>query len=151
MEVALRLARAGSQRDLKEVPVGSLCVSVDGIIVSTGVNSMKQSCDPTSHAEILALRRAARVLGSERLPSLVLVSTLEPCLMCVGASVLARVDGIVYGARSEKTGALESRAADVLQGANHRPWVLGGVLEHECGELLREFFRHRRSGNLADS
>jgi len=137
---ALRLARAAGLRG--EVPIGAVVVS-GGRLAGSGANRSIGAHDPTAHAEVTALRRAARAAGNYRLTAASLYVTLEPCLMCLGAMVHARIDRLVYGARDPKVGstALLKRAG---RGLNHRFSVKGGVRDEECGALLREFFRRRR-------
>jgi tRNA(adenine34) deaminase len=143
MMAALEEARRA--RDAGEVPIGAV-VALDGAIVGRGFNQPISSGDPTAHAEIVAIRDAARRLGNYRLTGAVLCVTIEPCLMCVGALVHARIATLVFGAAEPRTGAVVStvRAAE-LPGHNHRVEVVGGVLEHECRELMQTFFRERRS------
>jgi tRNA(adenine34) deaminase len=143
MAVALAEARAAAERD--EAPIGALCLSPEGAMLARAHNQPIADTDPTAHAEIRCLRAAARVMGNYRLPGSILVCTLEPCLMCVGALIQARVAGVVYGAADPKAGALVSHLqGNALPFSNHRFWVLGGVLSEECGGLLRDFFRARR-------
>jgi len=127
-----------------EVPVGAVLV-LDGVILGRGHNQPISAVDPTAHAEIVALRAAATAAGNYRLTGATLYVTVEPCLMCVGALVHARVGTVVFGAPEPKSGALSSttRAAE-LPGLNHRIAVEGGVLEPACAELMRRFFRERR-------
>ena len=141
----LALVRARRALGTGDVPVGAVVVGPDGAVVGEGHNAREADGDPTAHAEVLALRAAARTLGRWRLEDCTLVVTLEPCLMCAGAIVLARVPRIVFGAWDPKAGASGSQW-DVLRDrrVNHRPEVLGGVLEDECGEVLREFFESQR-------
>ncbi|MFE7354993.1 tRNA adenosine(34) deaminase TadA [Streptomyces sp. NPDC057543] len=129
-------ARAG------DVPVGAVVLGPDGTLLATGHNEREATGDPTAHAEILALRRAAAALGRWRLAGCTLVVTLEPCTMCAGALVQARVDRVVYGARDEKAGAAGS-LWDVVRDRrlNHRPEVIHGVLEDICAGRLTAFFR----------
>ena len=142
MERALALARRAAEEG--EVPVGALLVR-EGEVLGEGWNQPIARHDPTAHAEILALRAAGRQVGNYRLPGSILYVTLEPCLMCTGAMVHARVERLVYGAPDEKRGAAGSRLdAFSLPGLNHRVEVTGGVLAEACGELLRGFFRVRR-------
>jgi tRNA(adenine34) deaminase len=132
-----------------EVPVGAVVVA-DGQIVGAGHNRPIGLGDPTAHAEILAIRAAAATLKAYRLPALSIYVTLEPCVMCVGAMLNARVVRVVYGARDDKAGALGSVYDIGRDGRlNHRFEVVGGVMESECAELMREFFRARRSGGSA--
>jgi len=142
MEVALEEARAA--RDRGEVPVGAVAVA-GGRVVGRGRNRLQEDQDPTAHAELLALRAAARALGSWRLLGVTLYSTLEPCAMCAGACVLARIERLVYGAEDPKTG-MSGSLAVIPQDPrlNHRVDIVRGVLAAECGELLRAFFRDRR-------
>jgi len=137
---AARLAPAGG-----DVPIGAVVVGPSGDIVSRAWNEREASGDPTAHAEILALRRAAAVSGEWRLAGCALVVTLEPCTMCAGAAVLARVDRVVFGAWDDKAGAAGS-LWDVVRDRrlNHRPEVVAGVLADECGALIRAFFAGHR-------
>jgi tRNA(adenine34) deaminase len=129
-----------------EVPVGAVAIA-DGQIVGAGHNRPIGLGDPTAHAEILALRAAASTLRMYRLTAVSIYVTLEPCVMCVGAMLNARIARVVYGARDDKAGALGSVYDIGRDGRlNHRFEVVGGVMESECAELLREFFRARRSG-----
>jgi tRNA(adenine34) deaminase len=143
MAEALREARRGGARG--EVPVGAVVVSPEGEIVARAHNRPVSSCDPCAHAEILALRKAGRKLGNYRLPGCRLVVTVEPCPMCAGAALHARVAEIVYGADDPKAGALRTlyRLAEDPR-LNHRAIVGGGVLAEECSALLVSFFRSRR-------
>ena len=140
---ALDLARAAGQAG--EVPVGAVVVDRDGGVVGVGANAREESGDPTAHAEILALRAAARHTGSWRLPESTLVVTLEPCVMCAGAIVHARVARVVYGARDPRAGAAGS-VLNVLEHPvlNHRAIVQGGVEAETSAMLLTDFFRARR-------
>jgi tRNA(adenine34) deaminase len=142
MEAALVEARRA--RDAGEVPIGAV-VSVDGTIIGRGFNQPIGAGDPTAHAEIVAIRDAARAAGNYRLTGATLCVTIEPCLMCVGALVHARIGTLVYGAAEPKSGAMVSavRGAE-LPGLNHRVEVVGGVREAECRELMQAFFRERR-------
>jgi tRNA(adenine34) deaminase len=128
-----------------DVPVGAVVVDSSGDVIGAGFNAREASGDPTAHAEIVALRAAAASVGGWRLAGCTLVVTLEPCTMCAGALVLARVDRVVFGAVDPKAGAVGS-LWDVVRDRrlNHRPEVTSGVLEAECGELLRSFFEGRR-------
>ena len=142
MREALNQAQAAFESG--EVPVGAVVVH-EGRVVGRGHNQPIASHDPTAHAEVVAVREAAQALGNYRLTGCTLYVTLEPCLMCVGALVHARVEAVVFGAPEPKSGALVSvvQAMD-LPGLNHRFLVTAGVLEPECGELMRRFFRERR-------
>ena len=142
MDAALEQARLALDAD--EVPIGAVLV-IDGSIVARGYNQPIGACDPTAHALMLVLREAARAVGNYRLTSADVYVTLEPCLMCVGALVHARVRSVVYGADEPKTGALVSamRALDTA-GLNHRFHVTGGVRQEAARELIQEFFRKKR-------
>ncbi len=142
MRLALREAELASQHD--DVPVGAVVVA-GGEVIGTGHNERQLRQDPSAHAEMIALRDAARHLGSWRVLDAVLYVTLEPCAMCAGAIVLARVPRVVYGCTDPKAGAAGS-VLDVLAQPrlNHRPAVAGGLLADECAELLRAFFASRR-------
>ena len=144
MADAIAQARRGEAEG--EVPVGAIAVA-DGQIVGAGHNQPIGLGDPTAHAEILAIRAAASTLKTYRLTAVSMYVTLEPCVMCVGAMVNARVARVVYGARDEKAGALGSVYDIGRDGRlNHRLEVVGGVMEPECAEIMREFFRARRGG-----
>src|SRR3954453_14201148 len=142
MEAAMQEARLALAHD--DVPIGAVVV-LDGSIIGRGHNERERREDPTAHAEVLALREAAAALRSWRVLDATLYVTLEPCTMCAGAIVLARVPRVVYGCADPKAGAAGS-VLDVLAEPrlNHRPEVVGGVLADECAELLRSFFRARR-------
>lgn len=145
-EYFMRLALREAERALEheDVPIGAVLVH-DGEVLAAAHNERELREDPTAHAEILAVREAAATLGTWRLLDTVLYVTLEPCAMCAGALVLARVPRVVYGAGDPKAGAAGS-VLDVLgePRLNHRPEVAGGLLAEECGRLLREFFAARR-------
>lgn len=128
-----------------DVPVGAVVVSAAGEVLGRGRNARERDGDPTAHAEMLALREAARTLGTWHLDGCMLVVTLEPCAMCAGACVLSRLDRVVFGAYDPKAGAAGS-VHDLLRDrrANHRPQVVGGVRAEEAGLLLRDFFAARR-------
>ena len=138
------LALAAQARDADEVPVGAVVVLGDRI-VGRGFNHPRGAGDPTAHAEIMAIRDAARTVGNYRLTGATLVVTIEPCLMCVGALVHARIGTLIYGAPEPRTGAVAStvRAGD-LPGHNHRFAVVAGIREDECRALMQAFFRQRR-------
>jgi tRNA(adenine34) deaminase len=142
MRLALREAERALEHE--DVPIGAVLVR-GGEVVATAHNERELRQDPTAHAEIIALREAARAAGSWRVLDTVLYVTLEPCAMCAGAIVLARVPRVAYGASDPKAGACGS-VLDVLgeQRLNHRPEVAGGLLAQECGELLSGFFASRR-------
>jgi tRNA(adenine34) deaminase len=142
MRLALREAERALEHD--DIPVGAIVV-LDGEVVGTGHNEREVRADPTAHAELIALRDAARALGTWRVLESVLYVTLEPCAMCAGAIVLARVPRVVFGASDPKAGAAGS-VLDVLgePRLNHRPQVESGLLAEECADLLRSFFASRR-------
>ena len=142
MRLAIREAQAALDHD--DVPIGAVVVR-DGEVIGAGHNERELRQDPTAHAELLALREASRALGSWRVLEAVLYVTLEPCTMCAGAIVLARVPRVVYGATDPKAGAAGS-VLDILAQPrlNHRPAVAGGLLAQECGALLTDFFGSRR-------
>lgn len=145
MRQALDVAAAAGD----DVPVGALVLEESGEVVGRGHNRRELDHDPTAHAEVVALRQAAAVRGEWRLRGCTLVVTLEPCTMCAGAIGLARLDRLVFGAYDPKAGAVGS-LWDVLRDRrlNHRPEVVSGVLEQECGELLRRFFEQHRDRDL---
>ncbi len=132
-----------------EVPVGAVVVDSHGEILGAGFNRTIQDHDPTGHAEIVALRAAALRMGNYRLPGVSLYVTLEPCAMCIGAIMHARVGRVVFAATDPKTGACGS-VINLPQESrlNHHAEVIGGVLAHECSALLRDFFRQRRSKEI---
>src|SRR6201997_2728403 len=142
MRLALREASRALEHD--DIPVGAIVVK-DGEVIGTGHNERELRADPTAHAEMMALREAARTLGSWRVLDAVLYVTLEPCSMCAGAIVLARVPRVVFGASDPKAGACGS-VVDLLSEPrlNHRPQVQSGLLAEECADLLRAFFASRR-------
>src|SRR5215471_12336428 len=143
MREALEQARLA--RDAGEVPIGAV-VSLNGVIVARGFNQPISSGDPTAHAEIVAIREAARHAGNYRLTDATLCVTIEPCLMCVGALVHARIGTLVYGAAEPRTGAIVSTVrGGELPGHNHRFEIVAGVREDECRRLMQAFFRERRS------
>jgi tRNA(adenine34) deaminase len=143
MRQALAAAREAENRG--EVPVGT-CVVHDGQLIAVCGNRTRIDCDPTAHAEIVALRETARKLGNYRLTGVDVYSTIEPCAMCAGALIQARISRLIYGARDERAGAVHSRFricdTDFL---NHRIEVREGVLEDECRALMQDFFRRRRT------
>jgi tRNA(adenine34) deaminase len=143
MHVAI--AAAHEARKLDEVPIGACLVGTSGELIASGFNRTITDCDPTAHAEILTLRAAAAKIGNYRLTGTTLYSTIEPCAMCAGALVNARVGRLVYGAADERFGAVETRFrlcdSAVL---NHRIEITSGVLAGECRRLMQEFFRDRR-------
>jgi tRNA(adenine34) deaminase len=145
---ALALARAAAE--VGEVPIGAVALH-EGAVVGRGANRREGARDPTAHAELLAIQQAARTLGRWRLSGVTLVVTLEPCAMCAGAMVLARIDRLVFGASDPKAGAagsLMDLTADPR--LNHRFPVERGVRGEDCGALLREFFRARRAAGQGD-
>jgi tRNA(adenine34) deaminase len=147
MRAAVEAARAAAER-FDEVPVGAVVLDAGGALLAVAGNRTRTDCDPTAHAEVVALREAARRAGNFRLTGATLYSTIEPCAMCAGALIQARVRRLVYGARDERAGAVESvfRVCDNSL-LNHRIELTPGVLEAECRELMRHFFRARRRRN----
>jgi tRNA(adenine34) deaminase len=149
-DAAMRRALAEGHAALAtgDVPVGAVVLDPAGEVLAVGHNAREAEADPTGHAEIVAMRSAAQTLGTWRLEGCTLVVTLEPCTMCAGALVLARVARLVYGATDPKAGAVAS-LWDVVRDRrlNHRPEVVGGVLAAECAEPLREFFAAHRGAD----
>jgi tRNA(adenine34) deaminase len=145
------LAAAVEARDRDEVPVGT-CIVVGEKVLAVAGNRTRTDKDPTAHAEIVALREAAKQLDNFRLTEAVVYSTIEPCVMCAGALIQARVNRLVYGAADERAGAVESHfrvcETDFL---NHRIEITAGVLAAECRELMQEFFRKRREHKTVTS
>ena len=142
MRLALEQAREAERRG--EVPVGAIVV-LDGEVIGAGCNQPISAHDPTAHAEIVALRAAARRIGNYRLSGATLYVTIEPCQMCVGAMVHARISRLVYGTREPKAGAIESAMrAHEHPALNHRLIAEGGVLEDDCRAIMQEFFEERR-------
>ena len=148
MRQALDAAREARARG--EVPVGTCVVSGDKVLAVAG-NRTRTDCDPTAHAEMVALREASKKVGNYRLTGIDVYSTIEPCAMCAGALIQARVKRLIYGARDERAGAVDSKFricdTDFL---NHRIEIVEGVLEVECRELMQEFFRERRGSLKID-
>lgn len=143
----MRMALAEAATAAPDVPIGAIVVDEAGEVLSRAHNERELTGDPTAHAEVLALRRAAAIKGEWRLTGCTLIVTLEPCTMCAGAAVLARVDRIVYGAIDLKAGAVGS-LWDVVRDRrlNHHPEVITGILAEECAAPLIEFFSSRRFG-----
>lgn len=140
------LAAASEARRRGEVPIGACVVTSDGRLLGIAGNRTRSDCDPTAHAEIVALREAAHAFGNYRLTGAIVYSTIEPCVMCAGALIQARVKRLVYGARDERFGAAESQFRICDSGSlNHRVEITSGVLEAECRSLMQEFFRARRT------
>ena len=142
----LALAEAHAAEAAGEVPVGALVISAAGAVIGRGNNQVLRSNDPTAHAEVIALREAGHTLGNYRLLGCTLVCTLEPCAMCAGAILHARLARLVYAARDPKAGACGSVLSVLNHPAlNHRVEVTEGILDEECGSLLTGFFRRRRA------
>lgn len=134
-------------RDLSEVPIGACLINNQGELIAVAGNRTISTCDPTAHAEILVLREAARRIGNYRLTETVVYTTIEPCAMCAGALVNARVKRLVYGATDERFGAVETIFNICDNGSlNHRLEIESGVLADECKKLMQDFFRARRNG-----
>lgn len=142
MHEALSEAKLAFQKG--EVPIGAVIIK-DGVIIARGHNLRETQLDPTAHAEVVAIRKAASALGSWRLTGCTLYATIEPCPMCAGALLMARVDRVVYGAADMKAGAVDS-LYDLLRDErlNHRCQVRAGVLQHQCAEIMQSFFRRLR-------
>lgn len=141
----LALAEAQQALTTDDVPIGAVVVGPDGNVLGRGRNEREASADPTAHAEMIAIRQAARTLNRWRLDDCALAVTLEPCAMCAGAIVLARIPRVVFGAWDEKAGASGS-VFDILRERRLNHWVevYAGVREQECGDLLRDFFADHR-------
>ena len=148
-DVAMRAALDEARRahESGDVPIGAVVLDDTGSVIGRGHNARERDVDPTGHAELVAIRRAAQATGQWRLAGCTLVVTLEPCTMCAGAVVLSRLDRLVFGAYDAKAGAVGS-LWDVVRDRrlNHRPEVVGGVLAEECSALLDDFFAHQRLG-----
>jgi tRNA(adenine34) deaminase len=144
--MTLALAEADHAQGSADVPIGAVVVDADGQVIGRGHNEREATGDPTAHAEVLAIREAAKRVGEWRLTGCTLVVTLEPCTMCAGAIVLARLDRLVFAAYDEKAGAVGS-LWDVVRDRrlNHRPEVVGGVMADEAGARLRDFFTGHRT------
>ena len=144
MELALEQARLAYQED--EVPVGAVLVDGSENLLASARNQPVGLDDPSAHSEILALRRAGQIKRNYRLPGTILITTLEPCLMCAGALIQARIAGLVFASRDPKAGAIVSRMNlfDNFPWLNHRFWIQEGILAEESRELLRGFFAARR-------
>lgn len=141
----LALEQAGLAEKQGEVPVGAVVLNAERRVLATAYNQTLRLVDPAGHAEMLALREAAARVGNHRLNGAVLVVTLEPCLMCLGAMIQARIGGLVFGARDPKAGAVLSRInVNDLHWLNHRFWIMEGILVEECEKVLHEFFQVRR-------
>ena len=144
-QLAMHAALAEAAKCKDDVPVGAVLVDSEGAIVATGRNDKELNADPTGHAEIVAIREAAKARGSWRLDDLTLVVTLEPCVMCAGAIVAARIPRVVFGAWDERVGASGSLYDLLRDGRLGTPVeVIPGVLEKECGDVLTQFFEARR-------
>ena len=145
MHQAIKLAKKG--RELNEVPVGAI-VTFKGEIVGKGYNQCIQNQDPTAHAEIIAMRAAAKHIGNYRLNECNLYVTLEPCLMCFGACVHARISKLIYGADDLKIGAVKSNLEQIYSTKlNHKFEIISGILKEECAEVLSSFFKEKRLKN----
>ena len=147
MQIAL--AEAETARELDEVPIGACIISEEGSLLAAASNRTITNNDPTAHAEILALRAAAEKLGNYRLTGTTVYTTIEPCAMCAGALVNARVSRLVFGAHDERFGAVETRfrLCDSSE-LNHRMEIESGLLAEECRRLMQDFFRERRAARI---
>ena len=143
MRRALDLALQGDAAG--EVPVGAVVIGTSGELIGAAYNRPVSNCDPTAHAEILALREAATSVGNYRLPGCQVYVTIEPCTMCVGALVHSRVSRLVFGAREPKAGALLSHPVNAGQKLNHKFEMVEGVLSEECARVMQDFFARRRN------
>jgi len=140
----LALKEAQKANDIDEVPIGAVIIK-DGKVISRAHNLREKSQSATAHAEVIAINKACKKLNSWRLDGCVLYVTLEPCTMCIGASILSRVDGIVFGAKDPKGGSLGSLYdISLIKGFNHYPWVVSGICEEESSSILKEFFKNKR-------
>jgi len=144
----IAIAEADRARDLDEVPIGACIVDAEGNILAAASNRTITNNDPTAHAEILALRAAADKIGNYRLTGTTMYSTIEPCVMCAGALVNARVARLVFGAHDERFGGVETkfRLCDSTD-LNHRIEIVSGTLANDCRELMQDFFKMKRSGS----
>ena len=141
MQAAIRMAKKAGKKD--EVPIGAVIIK-NGRIIAKGYNTRETRRDPLGHAEIIAIRKAARKMGGWRLSGCTLYVTLEPCPMCAGAIINARIDTVVFGAYDPKAGAFGS-LYDLSEGKlNHKPNIIGGVLKDQCAALLKDFFASKR-------
>lgn len=146
--MTLALKEAQKANGLDEVPIGAVIIK-DGKIISKAYNLREKNQSATAHAEVLAINKACKKLNTWRLVGCVLYVTLEPCTMCVGASILSRVDGIVYGAKDPKGGSLGSLYdISLIKGFNHYPWIVSGVCEEESTNLLKNFFKNKRKKSI---
>lgn len=144
----LALKEAQKANDIDEVPIGAVIIK-DGIVISKAHNLREKNQSATAHAEVIAINKACKKLKSWRLEGCILYVTLEPCTMCIGASILSRVDGIVYGAKDPKGGSLGSLYdISLIKGFNHYPWVVSGICEDESSNLLKEFFKNKRKNGI---
>jgi len=143
--MGIALDEAGRARDIDEVPIGACVVSETGELIAAACNRTIINNDPTAHAEILALRAAAETIGNYRLTGVTVYSTIEPCAMCAGALVNARVGRLVYGADDERFGAVKTNfGIGVTNVLNHQIKIEGGVMADECRQVMQEFFRNKR-------
>ncbi len=146
MKIALKEAQKAN--DIDEVPIGAVIV-MNGKVISQAHNLREKNQSATAHAEVLAINKACKKLNTWRLNDCILYVTLEPCTMCVGASILSRVDGIVYGAKDPKGGSLGSLYdISLIKGFNHYPWIVSGVCEEESSEMLKNFFKNKRKKRI---
>lgn len=142
MKIALKEAQKA--KELDEVPIGAVIV-LNGKVIAKAHNLREKNQSATAHAEVLAINKTCKKLNSWRLNGCILYVTLEPCTMCVGASILSRVDGIVYGAKDPKGGSLGSLYdISLVKGFNHYPWIISGICEEESAYILKEFFKKKR-------
>ena len=144
MEIAIEEAKKAYLED--EVPVGAVVITEDGDVVARAHNKSISTNDPTAHAEILAIREAGRKLSNYRLTNCLLICTLEPCIMCMGALIYARIKGLIFGTRDPKAGAVYSKIDffSEITWANHKFWIEEGILADRCSNLLKNFFKNKR-------
>ncbi len=144
MNISLEMAKTGYKEE--EVPVGAVLINPKGEIIARSKNLSVKLCDPTAHAEILVLREGAKISQNYRLNNTVLITTLEPCIMCFGAMIQARINGLVFGTKDPKSGSIVSKldASEVFMWANHRFWIIYDILADKCSKILKDFFRQKR-------
>lgn len=151
MREALASARF-AETELDEIPIGAVIVSENGELLAVAGNRTRTHCDPTAHAEIVALRDAAQAIGNYRLTNVTIYSTIEPCAMCAGALIQARIKRLVYGARDERFGAVHTQFQICDSSSlNHKIEIASGVLENECRTIMQEFFQRRRNEKRAQA
>lgn len=138
------IEQAVAARKLDEVPIGACLIDKDGNLIAAAGNRTRTDCDPTAHAEIIVLREAARKIGNYRLTDTIIYTTIEPCAMCAGALIQARVERLVFGAHDLRFGAVETMFGICSSSLNHKMEITSGILADECRNLMQDFFRRRR-------